>query len=78
MIHQGEGLSLDVEAGENLMGVHADLDDLEGNLALDRLRLLRQVDNTHSSLTEDAQQPVRADRRPQFHFRFEGARIGLL
>ena len=37
MVHQGQGLPLGLEAGDDLAAVHARLDDLERDLAADRL-----------------------------------------
>ena len=38
VVHQRQGLALGLEAGDDLTGVHARLDDLEGHFAADRLR----------------------------------------
>ena len=44
-----------------LRGVHARLDDLEGDLPLDRLGLLGQPDVAHAAFAELLQQLVRAN-----------------
>ena len=54
MIHQGQGLSLSLKASDHLSGVHAGLDDLQGDLTSDGTGLLRQIDNAHASLSQDA------------------------
>ena len=43
--------------------VHARLDDLEGDLALDRLGLLGHPDRAHAAFADLLQQLVRADHR---------------
>ena len=52
MIHQGQGLALGLEAGDDLAAVHAGLDDLEGDLAADRLLLLGHVDDAHAAFAD--------------------------
>ena len=47
----------------DLPRVHARLDDLQGDLAADRLRLLGHVDHAHAALADLLQQLVRADDR---------------
>ena len=44
MVHQRQRLPLGLEAGDHLLRVHARLDDLERDLALDRRRLLGHED----------------------------------
>ena len=61
MVHQRQRLPLGLEAGDDLAGVHARLDDLEGDLAADRLLLLGHVDDAHAALADLLDQPVRAD-----------------
>ena len=39
MVHQGQGLSLGLQSGDHLPGVHARLDDLQGHFAAHRLVL---------------------------------------
>ena len=47
-----QGLPLGLEAGDDLPAVHARLDDLEGDLALDGLRLLGHEDGAHAALAD--------------------------
>ena len=61
MVHQGQRLALGLEAAEDLGRVHAGLDDLEGDAALDRLGLLGHPDGAHAALAQLLQQLVRAD-----------------
>ena len=63
VVHQGQGLTLGLEAGDDLRAVHAGLDDLQGDLALDRLGLLRHEDGAHAALADLLQELVRADDR---------------
>ena len=46
MVHQGQGLALSLEASDDTLGVHAQLDDLEGDAASDRFLLLGHIDHT--------------------------------
>jgi hypothetical protein len=61
MIHQGERLSLGLKAGDDVFGVHAEFDNLDGNLATDRFLLLRQVNDTATPFANLLQQFVTAD-----------------
>jgi hypothetical protein len=49
MVHQGQGLTLGLEAGKHLARVHAFLDKLEGDAPLDRFDLLGHPDGTHAA-----------------------------
>ncbi len=61
MVHHRQRLPLGLEAGDDLLGVHAVLDDLQRDLPLDRLGLLGQVDDAHAALAELAYDRVGAD-----------------
>jgi len=63
VVHEGQGLPLGLEPGDHLAGVHARLDDLQGNLALHRLALLGHPNFAHASFTDSLQQLVVADDR---------------
>ncbi len=52
MVHHGQGLPLGLEAGDDLPGVHARLDDLEGDLALHGAGLLGHVDGAHAAFAD--------------------------
>jgi hypothetical protein len=52
VVHQGQGLSLGREAGEDFPGVHARLEDLESDHAADRLLLLGQVDDAKAAFPD--------------------------
>ena len=52
MVHHGQGLTLGLEAGDDLAAVHAGLDDLERHLALDGLGLLGHPDRAHAALAD--------------------------
>jgi hypothetical protein len=61
MIHQRQGLAFGLEAGHDLPGVHAELEDLERGLAPDRLGLLGHPDRAERALADDLDQLVAAD-----------------
>ena len=63
MVHQGQRLPLGLEAGDDLARVHARLEDLEGDLAADRLLLLGHEDDAEAAFADLLQQLVRADDR---------------
>ena len=63
MIHHRQGLPLGLEPGDHLPRVHARLDDLERDPALDRLRLLGHVDHAHAAFADLLEQLVGADLR---------------
>ena len=63
MVHQGQGLPLGLEPGEDLAAVHARLDDLERDHAPHRPRLLGHVDRAHAPFADLLQQLVWADDR---------------
>ena len=52
MLHGGEHAALLLEAGEDLAGVHAALEELEGDLALDGLGLLGPPDEAEAAFAE--------------------------
>ena len=54
-------MSFRLEPGNHLVAVHAGLDDLEGDLALHRLRLLGHEDRAHAAFADLLQELVRAD-----------------
>ena len=60
MIHQRERLPLDLETGDDALGVHAQLDDLERHAAADRFQLLGQVHDPAPALADLLQQLVAA------------------
>jgi hypothetical protein len=61
VVHQSQGLALGLEAGDDLAGVHAGLDDLEGDLAVHGLALLGHPDLAHAAFADLLQQLVGAD-----------------
>ena len=64
MVHQGQRLPLGLEAGHDLLGVHAQLDDLQGHPAADRLLLLGHIDHAHAAFADFLQQLVAANDSP--------------
>jgi hypothetical protein len=63
VVHEGQGLALGLEAGHNLAGIHAGLEDLERDLAAHRLGLVSHEDQPHAARTDLLQQLVRPDHR---------------
>ena len=61
MVHHRHGLPLGLEAGDHLPRVHARLDDLERDRALDRLGLLGHEHHAHAAFADLLQQLVGAD-----------------
>ena len=61
MVHQRQRLPLGFEAGDDLPGVHAQLDDLERDAAPHRLLLLGHVDHAAAAFADLLQQLVAAD-----------------
>ena len=52
MVHQGQRLPLGLEAGDDLLGVHAQLDDLERHPAADRFLLLGHIDHAAAAFAD--------------------------
>ena len=63
MVHQGQRLSLGLEASDHLVGIHAQFDDLESHLAADGLLLLGHVDHRHAAFADLLQELVPPDDR---------------
>src|ERR1041385_2904579 len=70
MIHERQRLALRFEARDDIARVHAWLDDLQRNRALNRLVLLGQIYDAHASFTEHADDAI----RPNLFRRLEGSR----
>ncbi len=68
--------SLRLEPGHDLFGVHAQLDDLQGNPAFDWLLLLGHVNRAESSLANELQQLVTANHRAGAVLRWNGRSNG--
>jgi len=56
-----ERLTLSLEARDDIARVHAELDDLDGNLPADGLGLLGEIDHAHAAFAEDADDAVGTD-----------------
>ncbi len=61
VVHHRQGLPLGLEAGDDAPGVHPELQDLEGHLALHGGDLLGKIDRTASPLAEMVDQRVGPD-----------------
>ena len=72
MIHNRQGLTLVLEAGDDLLRVHAELDDLEGDFAPDRLSLYGEIHHAAAALAEHFGEFVRPNTVAGFlrHHRF--------
>ncbi len=62
MIHHRQRLPLGLEPRHHLLGVHAQLDDLEGHFAADRLLLFGDIDHAAAALPDLLQQLVATER----------------
>ena len=61
MIHQRQGLSLRFEPRDHLARVHAQLDDLDGDDAMNRRALLGFVNAPHAAFADQRENRVRAN-----------------
>jgi hypothetical protein len=58
VIHDREGLALDLEPRNESFGVEADLEELECHAPTNRLDLVGLVHDAHSAFAQNAEQPV--------------------
>ena len=68
VVHHGQRLPLRLEPGDHLLGIHAELNDLEGNVTPDVLLLLGHPDHTSAAFADLLQELVSPDARAR-HFR---------
>jgi len=61
MVHQGESLALGLEARNDALGTHPQLDDFEGDAAADRLLLLCHVNRPTAAFADLLEQLVTPD-----------------
>jgi hypothetical protein len=61
MIHERQRLAFGFEAGDDLFGVHAQLDDLEGHRSMDGLHLLCPIDHPVATFADLLEQLVMVD-----------------
>ncbi len=61
MAHHGQGLSLALEAGDDLARVHAELDDHDGDDSADGLFLARAVDDAEAAFACHVERNVGAN-----------------
>src|SRR5262249_27460146 len=64
VVHEGEGLALGLEPGYHLLGVHARLEHLQGDLAANGPILLGQEDDAEAALADLLHELVRPDDSP--------------
>ena len=62
MIHHRQRLPLGLEPGDDLLGVHAQLDDLERHAPPHRLGLLGDIDHAAPAFADALQQLVAPER----------------
>ena len=60
VIHHGQGLTLRLKAGHDLLGVHPEFDDLQSNPTADGLFLFGEIDGAHATLADDFEDAVGA------------------
>jgi hypothetical protein len=82
VVHHGQSLALGFEAGDHLIGVHAEPDDLQGDSALDRMLLFGLENGSEASLPDALEDLVGADLlsraigwRPLAGLRFGNRRV---
>jgi hypothetical protein len=63
MVHQRQRLSFGFEAGDDLLGVHAGLEDFDSHLAANRLRLFGHEDDAEAAFADLLHELVGADDR---------------
>ena len=73
MIHHRQRLPLRLETRDDLLGVHAQLDDLERDATPHRLGLLGDIDHAAAALAHLLQQLVAPDRLAHGFVRGVGA-----
>ena len=66
MVHEGQGLPFGFEPGDDLFGVHPQLDDLEGHPAADGFFLLGHINDPAAALADFLQQLVAPDPSARF------------
>ena len=52
VVHDGQSLLLGGEPGQHLLGIHPQFDELNGNLPLDRMRLLGDKNRAHAAAAD--------------------------
>ena len=67
VVHDGQGLTLCLEPGHHIPGVHAEFYDLHGDAAMHGLDLLSQVDHAHAAASQLLEEliPAREERARQ-------------
>jgi hypothetical protein len=61
VVHQGQRLAFGLEAGDHGPGVHAELDDLEGDTLVEGHGLIGHIDHAHATFAQFLQELVLAD-----------------
>jgi hypothetical protein len=61
VVHHCQRLTFGLEAGDDLFGIHARLDDFESDLAANRFGLFCNIDDTHAPFADLFHQLVWSD-----------------
>src|SRR6185436_18316246 len=61
MIHEGQGLTLGFEPGDDVSGIHPQLDNLQGNAATNGLLLLSHIYDAATPFPKSLEQFVASD-----------------
>jgi len=72
MLHERQRLPLGFESGEDLLGVHAQLDDFKRHATANRLLLLRHVNDAAAALADLLEQFVTANAVAGFFGEWDG------
>ena len=75
MVHHRHGLAFGLEAGDNLLGVHPQLDDLQRHAAANRLLLLGHVHDAHAPFADLLQQLIGTDQRARAFGQWRGGNV---
>src|SRR5262245_23986068 len=78
VIHKGQSLTLSLKASNDLLGIHASLDELKRDHALNRLSLLSHPDRAHAAFADLLDEFVETDHDTRaFSHRLSGRDVGL-
>jgi hypothetical protein len=77
VVHEGQRLAVGLEAGDDLAGVHAGLDQFQRNGAAEWLLLPGKVDNSHAAFAQHPDGGIRTEPLTIFFgtFRHGGLRF---
>ena len=67
MFHEGQRLPFGLEASDDLLGIHARLDNLQGDLSLNRFGLFSDINNPHPAFADLFANRVGANSSSRIH-----------